>query len=111
MANRRTRLDSLLKIAIDAHGGLNAWNQFENLLASVSIGGALWEQKELPGLFNNSRIDLKLRQQQVITRLPYTGERIVFTPDQISLESDFGTSLDTRIEPRSSFAGQSGDSR
>ena len=63
MANRRTRLDSLLKIGIDAHGGLNAWNQFENLRASVSIGGALWEQKQLPGLFNNSRIDLKLRQQ------------------------------------------------
>ena len=60
-------MDSLLKIAIDAHGGLNAWNQFENLRASVSIGGALWEQKQLPGLFNNSRIDLKLRQQQVIT--------------------------------------------
>ena len=58
MANRRTRLDSLLKIAIDAHGGLNAWNQFENLRASVSIS-ALWEQKQLPGLFNNSRIDLE----------------------------------------------------
>ena len=101
MPNRRARLDNLLKIATDAHGGLNAWNQFESLRASVSIGGALWEQKELSGLFNNSRIDLKLRQQQVITRLPDIGERIVFTPDQVSLESDSGTSLDTRIEPRS----------
>ena len=111
MANRRTRLDSLLKIAIDAHGGLNAWNQFENLRASVSIGGALWEQKQLPGLFNNSRIDLKLRQQQVITDLPDIGERIVFTPGEVSLESNSGTRLDARIEPRSSFAGQSADSK
>jgi hypothetical protein len=29
----------LLKIAIGAHGGLNAWNQFESLRESVSIGG------------------------------------------------------------------------
>jgi hypothetical protein len=36
-------LDNLLKIAIEAHCGLNAWNQFESLRASVSIGGALWE--------------------------------------------------------------------
>jgi hypothetical protein len=104
-------LDNLLKIATDAHGGLNAWNQFEGLRASVSIGGALWNQKQLPGLFNNSRIDLKLRQQQVITHLLDIGERIVFTPGQVSLESDSGTRLDTRIEPRSSFAGQSADSK
>jgi len=47
----------------------------------------------------------------VITDLPDIGERIVFTPDQVSLESDSGTRLDTRIEPRSSFAGQSADSK
>ena len=64
MPNRRTRLDNLLKIATDAHGGLNAWNQFESVRASVSIGGALWDQKQLPGLFNNSRVDLKLRQNR-----------------------------------------------
>src|SRR5258706_13110564 len=106
MPNRRTRLDNLLKIATDAHGGLNAWNQFESLRASVSIGGALWDQKELPGLFKNSRIDLKLRQQQVITHLPDIGERIVFAPDQVSLESDSGTSLNTAIEPKPPFTGQ-----
>ena len=58
-------MDNLLKIAIEAHGGLNAWNQFESLRASVSIGGAFWDQKELPGLFNNGRTDLKLRRQQM----------------------------------------------
>jgi hypothetical protein len=67
-------VDNLLQIAIEANGGLNAWNQFESLRASVSIGGELWEQKGLPGLFNNSRIDLQLRQQHVITRLPAFGE-------------------------------------
>jgi hypothetical protein len=53
-------LDNLLKIAIEAHGGLNAWNQ--SARERLHRGRAL-DQKELPGLFNNGRIDLKLRQQ------------------------------------------------
>ena len=111
MRIRRTRLDNLLRIATDAHGGLNAWNQFESLRASASIGGALWEQKQLSGLYDNSRIDLKLRQQQVVTHLPDIGEWIIFRPGQVSLESDPGKSLDTRLDPRSSFASQSADSK
>jgi hypothetical protein len=104
-------LDNLLSLAIEAHGGLNAWNQFETLRASVSIGGALWDQKQLPGLFSNSQVDLKLRQQRVTTHLLDIGERIVFAPNRVSLESDSGESLDTRTEPRSSYAGQSAASR
>jgi hypothetical protein len=65
-------VDNLLQIAIEAHGGLHALNQFESLRATVFIGGEHWEQKGL--LFNNSRIDLQLRQQHVITRLPAFGE-------------------------------------
>jgi len=80
MPNRRTRLDNLLQIAIEAHGGLNAWNQFESLRASISMRG-LWDQKELPGLFSNCRIDLKLRQQQVSTHLPDVGAEPVRNPD------------------------------
>ena len=67
-------MDNLLKIAIEAHGRLNALNQFESLRASVSIVGVLWDQKELPGLFNNSRIDLNLRQQQVGSNLTISGD-------------------------------------
>jgi hypothetical protein len=37
-------MDDLLTTAIEAHGGLNAWNQFESLRANVSIGGSLWDQ-------------------------------------------------------------------
>ena len=44
-------MDNLLTSAIEAHGGLNAWNKLQSLHANVSIGGALWELKQLPGLF------------------------------------------------------------
>jgi hypothetical protein len=104
-------LDNLLKYAIEAHGGLNAWNKVQSLHANVSIGGALWDLKQLPGLFKNTRVDLKLRDQHVITHLLDVDEQIVFTPNQISLESESGKTLETRLDPRSAFAGQSADSK
>jgi hypothetical protein len=105
-------LDNLLKFVIEAHGGLNAWNKLQSLDTNVSIGGALWDLKQLPGLFKNTRVDLKLRHQHVITHLLDVDERIVFTPNQVSLaKSESGKILDTRIDPRSAFAGQSADSK
>ena len=35
-------MDDLLKLAIEAHGGLERWRQFKEARASVSITGALW---------------------------------------------------------------------
>ena len=66
-------MDKLLALAVDAHGGLDVWNGFESLHADVSIGGALWDMKQIPGLFSKARVDLKLRDQYVITHLPDIG--------------------------------------
>jgi hypothetical protein len=100
-------LDKLLKFALEAHGGLNAWNRMQSLHANVSIGGSLWDLKQLPGLFENTSVSLKLGYQYVITHLRDVGERIVFTPNQVSLESESGDTLDTRMDPRLAFTGQS----
>ena len=53
-------MDNLLTFAVEAHGGLKAWNKLQSLHANVSIGGALWDQKQLPGLFKNTHVELKL---------------------------------------------------
>jgi hypothetical protein len=104
-------LDNLLKFALQAHGGLSAWDKLRNLYANVSIGGALWDLKQLPGLFKCTRVELKLRQQHVVTHLVDVDERIIFTPNEVSLESGSGKVLDTRLDPRSAFAGHSADSK
>ena len=56
-------MDKLLRIAIEAHGGLNAWNQFESLRASVSIGMRFGNKKNFalarlpkPGPFRDFNI-------------------------------------------------------
>ena len=104
-------MDNLLDLAVEAHGGLNAWNKLQRLTASVSMGGALWDMKQVPGLFKNARVELELHTQHVVTHLLDQGERIVFTPNQMTLESEAGTTLDTRSDPRSAFARQSADSK
>lgn len=104
-------MDSLLKLAIEAQGDLNAWNKLQSLRANVSIGGALWDQKQLPGLFKNARVELNLHRQHVVTHLVDLTERIVFTPNQVSIESESGKVLDTRLDPRSAFAGRAADSK
>jgi hypothetical protein len=104
-------LDNLLAFPIEAHGGLNAWNKLQSLHAIVSIGGALWDLKGLSGLFKNTHVELKLHSQRVITHLVDVDERIVFSPDQISLESEAGKILETRRDPRAAFAGQTADSK
>jgi hypothetical protein len=104
-------LDSLLKLVLEAHGGLDTWNKVESLQANVSIGGALGDQRHLPGLFKNIRVELKLQYQHVTAHLVDVSERIVFTPNQVLLELESGTTLDTRLNPRAAFAGQSADSR
>jgi hypothetical protein len=58
-------MDKLLKLAVEAHGGLRAWNKLRTLNANVSIGGALWDLKKLTGLFRNTRVEVKLHHQEV----------------------------------------------
>jgi hypothetical protein len=102
-------MDKLLKLAVEAHGGLRSWNKLRRLTAKVSIGGALWDLKKLTGLFHNARIELELQQQQVVTHLPDLNEKIILAPHQVSLESESGNTIETRDDPRLAFARQTQD--
>jgi hypothetical protein len=74
----------LLKLAVEAHGGLSAWEKLQGLRANVSVGGALWDLKHTPGLFAKINVELKLRYQQVLTHLLDDAQKMVFTPHQVS---------------------------
>jgi hypothetical protein len=102
-------MNKLLKLAVEAHGGLRAWNRLRTLTANVSIGGALWDLKKLPGLFRNTRVGVKLHHQEVVTHLPDLNEKIMFVPHQVSLESEAGNTIETPDDPWLAFAGQTLD--
>ena len=104
-------MDSLLELALKAHGGLDTWNKYRALHVDISIGGALWDVKGLPGLFDDTHFELDLKRERVVASLIDLGERIIFTPDEMSLESAEGKTVEVRSNPRDSFAGQTGDSK
>ena len=53
-------MNSLLKFATEAHGGLDRWNQLSSQTASMSVTGAVWQingnQPELFEVAHESRL-------------------------------------------------------
>jgi hypothetical protein len=48
-------MNSLLKLATEAHGGLNRWNELKSLKAHLSVTGVLWHVKGRPDVLKDSR--------------------------------------------------------
>ena len=99
--------DDLLTFAIEAHGGLDRWNAFTTLQAEVSIGGAIWDFKQQPGLLHDKIFEINTHGERV-TITPFTApdKRSVFEPDRLLLETLDGAVLETRNDPEAAFAGQ-----
>jgi hypothetical protein len=55
-------MDDLLKLAIEAHGGLERWRQFNVARASTSITGAIWRPKGQPDVLKNVQVVVQLHR-------------------------------------------------
>jgi hypothetical protein len=96
-----------LAFAIDAHGGLKRWNEFTRLRAKVSIGGAIWDVKQQPGLLTDKTFDIRTHEQR-LTISPFSAPslRSVFVPGRLVLETLDGTLSEARDDPEAAFEGQ-----
>jgi hypothetical protein len=99
-------MDDLLKLAIEAHGGLERWRQFKEVRANVSITGALWHLKGQPDVLKNVQVVAQLHRQHMVTHLIGKDRRTIFTTGQVSIESESGVVEETRVDPTTSFRGQ-----
>jgi hypothetical protein len=102
-------MDDLLKLAIEAHGGLERWHQFNEVRANVSITGALWHLKSQPDVLKNVEVVAQLHRQHLVTHLIGKDRRTIFTSSEVSIESESGIVEETRVDPATSFRGQSLD--
>jgi hypothetical protein len=102
-------MDKLLKLAIEAHGGLERWRQFNVVKANVSITGALWHLKSQPDVLKNVEVVAQLHRQHLVTHLIGKDQRTIFTSGEVSIESESGVVEETRVDPATSFRGQSLD--
>jgi hypothetical protein len=99
-------MNSLAKLAIDAHGGLGRWEQFQTVSADLVQGGALWHLKGQAGTLDTTNVTVGLRSEWA-THSPFgkVRRRSKFEPGRVALEATDGTVLEELREPRKSFAG------
>jgi len=99
-------MNSLLKLATDAHGGLDRWNQLRSVKADLSVTGGIWHVKGRPDVLRDIRIELPLHEERLTTHFVGQNKRFVFTPHQVSVENEQGDVIKKRDHPRRSFEGQ-----
>ena len=68
-------MNDLLQVAVNAHGGLERWNQLKTVKASVSITGAIWQLKGKPDVLQDISIEAELHKDSRGLR-PNRGFRI-----------------------------------
>ena len=105
-------MNELLSLALDAHGGLDQWNTFEFVHATIVTGGQLWAMKGTPQ-------DAAPREMKVATKFEWASvapfgspdQRTDFTPRRIAIERSDGTVVSARLNPAAHAEGKAVDDR
>jgi hypothetical protein len=96
-------MSTLLEEAVHAHGRTVNWAKHGAASAVLDIGGAIWDLKGLPGLFQEIELTASLRRQHVAIASPTGGWRGTFTPDVVCVDSPDGRAADERHAPRDAY--------
>jgi hypothetical protein len=102
----------LLETVIEAHGGLERWNQLNNVSARLIQGGVLWPFKGQAGVLDDVVVTADLHEERVSHRPFGAPDRhSAFTPERVAIETDDGTVLEALDQPRASFTGHTLETR
>jgi hypothetical protein len=90
----------------DAHGGMDRWNGYKKVNATIVSGGGFFSLKGVPQDSNPRRMTVWLHEERSSV-LPYGApdQRTMFTPERIAIEKLDGTLVAERHSPKDSFAG------
>jgi len=99
-------MNQLLATVLDAHGGLNRWNDFQKVEAAIVTGGGFFALKGMLQDSTPRRMSVWLHEERSSV-LPFGAphQRTMFTPERIAIEKLDGTVVAERHAPKDSFAG------
>lgn len=99
-------MTELLARIIDAHGGIDRWNQYERVEATIVAGGGFFRLKGFPQDLTQRRMTVWLHEKRASV-LPFGApdQRTMFTPEKIAIEKLDGTTIAERQVPKDSFSG------
>jgi len=99
-------MNELLAKVLDAHGGLERWDSYKKVEATIVSGGGLFALKGVLQDANPRRMTVWLHEERSsVTPYGAPDQRTMFTPDRIAIEKLEGTVVAERRAPRDSFAG------
>jgi hypothetical protein len=99
-------MSELLDLVIQAHGGLDRWNKFNRVTATIITGGGLWPMKGLEQDSNPREMTVTLHEETAsVSPFGQPDWRTAFTPDRIAIETITGAIISERSNPRAAFAG------
>jgi hypothetical protein len=96
-------MNDLLKLAVEAHGGLSRWNQLAAVAGRISISGALFRLKGKPDTLKDIHVQAALHEAGLITHFPDKNRVATFSPDSIVIETESGDFLESQNKPRAAF--------
>ena len=99
-------MNSLVQLALDAHGGLERWGRFEHASAHLRNDGVLWALKHQQGVIADVNVRVALRREWA-SHSPFVEPdwRTSFEPHRVAIETTDGLVIEERLTPRGSFAG------
>lgn len=103
---RGRRVNDLLIRILDAHGGLDRWNKYQSVSATIVSGGGFFGLKGVLQDAAPRQMSLRLHSEHA-TLQPYGAPdlRSIFSPERIAIEKEDGTVVAERYAPKDSFAG------
>src|SRR5262245_28909180 len=99
-----SRTLSLLKEAIDAHGGLDRWRRFKGVASTIITGGILWHIKGASIIRTPRRATIEFRRQW--TRVAPFGKpdwTMTWVPEHVEITDRQGTIIAQRDHGRDAF--------
>lgn len=99
-------MSDLLEAVLEAHGGLDRWQAFSQVRATIVSGGDLWGIKGLVQDPSPREMTVALHHEWAsVTPYGAPDQKTDFTPGRIAIEKLTGEVVAERKDPRASFAG------
>ncbi|MBV8190802.1 MAG: hypothetical protein JO339_26410 [Alphaproteobacteria bacterium] len=96
----------LLTTTLNAHGGLECWNKYKKVEATIVSGGGFYPLKGVVADTIPRRATVWLHEQRSsVTHFGASDQRTMLTPERIAIEKLDGTLVADRKSPKDSFAG------
>ena len=99
-------MNHLLAEILDAHGGMDRWNEYHRVEATIVSGGGLFQLKGIPQDAAPRRMRVWLHEERSSV-FPFGApdHRTMFTPAHLAIQKIDGTVVAERDVPKDSFAG------